>query len=152
MKTVGTAKFVKVHQRAVIPAYQTDLSAACDLYVVETFSLLPRQQELVGTGLVCIPPEGYHWEVYLRSSSTFKWPGVILANCVGIIDSDYIGPEDELKLNLMNYSSDRTLVFRKGERICQMQLKENIRPTTMEEISHEEIRSHESRGGFGSTD
>jgi dUTP pyrophosphatase len=147
---VGEAYFVKLHKDARIPEYKTAGSAACDLIIPQDFTLLPRAFELIGTGLICVPPPGYHWHIYLRSSAPMKYPGLILANCVGIIDSDYCGPQDELKLILLNQAYDRVLHFPAGVRIAQMRLVQNLRPSKIKEMSYEELRQR-SRGGFGST-
>lgn len=149
--SIGTAYFVRVHPGARIPEYKTDLSSACDIYMPEDFTLLPRQRELVGTGLICVPPPGYYWEVVLRSGSPNKYPGLTLANCIGLIDEDYQGPADELRLNLLNQSNDITVTWKKGERLCQLVLRKNIRPSIIKELSHEQLRQKHSRGGFGST-
>lgn len=147
----GPAHFVKLHKDAVIPTYKSRLAACCDVQNIEEVMLRPREYLLVRTGLVCIPPEGWHWQVYLRSGTPLKYPGLILANCVGIIDGDYTGPEDELKLILLNQTVDRTLVIPKHTRVCQMRLTQDARPTKMVEATHEQIQLRRSRGGFGST-
>lgn len=159
MIKAGTAYFAKLDERAIIPKYQTELSAACDIHILDDISIELSEVVIARTGLICVPPQGYHWEVKLRSSSPIKYPGLALANGEGLIDSDYCGPEDELKLLLTNryiessYESPitiRTIRIPAGTRIAQMQLAHNIHPTEIQEISINELK-HVSRGGFGST-
>lgn len=147
----GPAYFVKLHADAIVPSYESRLAACCDVHTLEETILRPREFLLVKTGLVCLPPEGWHWQVYLRSSAPIKFPGLLLANHVGIIDSDYCGPEDELKLILLNQTQNRTLVIPKQTRVAQMRLVQNARPTEIVEATYEQLRVRRSRGGFGST-
>lgn len=163
MITKQPARFLKLHPDAVIPEYKTKDSACCDITVIEDVELYPSETKLARTGLVCVPPEGFHWQVYLRSSAPLKFPGLILANSVGIIDSDYCGPEDELKLILGNtretpsvdllgsFPSAAIISIKAGTRIAQIRLVENIRPQFIEEVTYERLRLCQNRGGFGST-
>jgi len=64
---------------------------------------------------------------------------------VGIIDQDYCGPEDEIKIQMMNISKKKVKI-EKGERIAQALLVKIARPNLIEK----KIRA-KSRGGFGST-
>ena len=52
---------------------------------------------LVPTGLVVHVPEGYFFGIFARSSTPLK-RGLMVANGVGIVDSDYCGPGDEIKV------------------------------------------------------
>lgn len=155
------AYFKRISEGATLPSYGTDEAACCDLYLSEELQLDAGQTAFGHTGLVAIPPKGYHWQIYLRSSAPRNHPGLILANHVGIVDSDYSGPEDEIKLLLTNMSMNH-IYLSKGERVAQMRLVENVRPEIEELKDSEEkdegtgrrrgagLRSR-SRGGFGST-
>lgn len=146
------SKFYKTHPDAILPTYGTSQSAGMDLYLIKDIYIYPGEKLLVSLGLIVVPPENYHFEIVLRSSTPLKYPGLILLNSIGIIDSDYCGPEDELKLSLGNIEErhGRCVEIPKHTRIAQMLLRPNIR-TEIQEIKYEEIRSLQSRGGFGST-
>lgn len=146
----GTAYFVKLHTNAIIPKFGSHQAAGCDLYLPDPVTLDPYEYKIIPLGIIAIPPEGWHFMIYLRSSAPIRYPGLILMNHVGIIDSDYIGPQDEIKLALSNYNRDNTLSIKAGERIVQMCLVENVRPE-IEEIMYDQITFRRSRGGFGST-
>jgi dUTP pyrophosphatase len=143
------AFFIKIHPDAMIPTYGTELSACCDLSLPENHYIWPSYTNIYPTGLIAIPPQGWHWQIYLRSSTPTKYPGLILANHVGIVDSDYCGLEDELKLILSNIG-ERELFIPQHVRIAQMRLVPNARPE-IRELSYEEAKLGRSRGGFGST-
>lgn len=147
------AYFVKLHPDAVIPSYGTNLSAGCDLHVVGNYALSPKRVRLLHTGLVAVPPMGYHWELVLRSSTpTKKFQGVVLANHIGVIDADYSGPSDEIKIALYNTTSNITYSIKSGDKIAQLLLRESFQPEIIE-MPFEKLqeRNTKSRGGFGST-
>jgi deoxyuridine 5'-triphosphate nucleotidohydrolase len=143
------AKFYKLDPNAKLPEFKTPGSACCDLYTIREEVFLPQTTGYVRTGLVCIPPEGYHWQLYLRSSVAKNYPGLILSNHVGIIDEDYCGIEDEVLICCTN-TSFYTYSICSGERICQMRLVPTIQPI-IKEVGYEEISARSSRGGLGST-
>jgi len=147
----GEAYFVKKHPDAIPPVFKSRLAACADISLYEHLTLRPREYLIVPTGLIVVPPSGYHFHVYLRSSAPVKYPGLILCNSVGIIDSDYIGPDDELKLILLNQSTNATIQIPAKTRVAQMRLVKNIKPSIFKELTYEQVQARQSRGGFGST-
>jgi dUTP pyrophosphatase len=93
---------------------------------------------LVGTGLVIGVPDGYFLGIFARSSTPLK-RGLMVANGVGIIDADYCGPADEIKIQMLNVT-DQPVKVSRGDRLAQgvewEEVTEMVAPT---------------RGGFGST-
>ena len=82
--------------------------------------------------------------MFPRSSVSFK-SGVSLANCVGVVDSDYRG---EIKIPLINHS-DTDFIIHNGDRIAQMVIMPVIIPvfTEIDELNN----TKRGEGGFGST-
>lgn len=70
-----------------LPAYATDGSAAFDLAASQDLSIAPGEVRLVPTGLVIEVPEGLFLAVFARSSTPLK-RGLMIANGVGVVDSD----------------------------------------------------------------
>ena len=70
----------------------------------------------------------------------------MIANGVGVVDSDYCGPSDEVKIPALNFTSLPVRVV-KGDRIAQGILLPSPR-VAWEEVG--ELRAV-SRGGFGAT-
>ena len=105
----------------------------------------PRAIALVGTGLVIGVPAGYFLGIFARSSTPLK-RSLIVANGVGVVDPDYSGPTDEIRIQLWNIG-DGEAVIRRGDRLAQGIVLPAPR-VTWEEVS--ELRT-EVRGGFGST-
>ncbi len=97
------------------------------------------------TGLVIEVPAGMFLGIFARSSTPLK-RGLMVANGVGVVDSDYCGPKDEIKLAVINVS--RAVVdVKRGDRLAQGILLPAPR-VEWEEVG--ELRS-DSRGGFGAT-
>ena len=82
--------------------------------------------------------------MFARSGLSSKF-GVSLANCVGVIDSDYRG---ELKISVINHS-DEPYTVKNGERIAQLV----IMPVDLCEygLCDELDDTERGMGGFGST-
>ena len=139
-------KIKRLDSTLPLPEYQTSGSVAFDLYARTDATIEPKSIELIPTNLIVETPPGYMLMLAARSSLPLK-KGLILPNGVGIIDQDYCGPEDELKLQVYNITGDKVSVA-KGERIGQAMLVQIGQVIEFEEA--ENIRS-ESRGGFGST-
>lgn len=81
-------KIKRLHQDAVIPKYAKEGDAGMDLTAV-SMTIDEYGNICYGTGLAFEIPEGYVGLIFPRSSNCKK--GVILTNCVGVIDSGYRG-------------------------------------------------------------
>jgi dUTP pyrophosphatase len=128
-----------------LPAYGTTESAGFDLAAAHDLSIPPRAIALVGTGLVIEVPAGYFLGIFARSSTPLK-RGLLVANGVGVIDPDYSGPTDEIRIQLLNVGDTEAQV-RRGDRLAQGIVLPAPR-VTWDEVT--EIR-RDVRGGFGST-
>ena len=127
-----------------LPTYATSGSAAFDLSAADDVEIGPHQIKLVGTGLVIAVPAGYFLGIFARSSTPLK-RGLMVANGVGVLDSDYCGPGDELKIQLINIT-DAPIRVQAGDRLAQGIVLESPRVQFVEGEA-----SGPSRGGFGST-
>ena len=128
-----------------LPAYGTGGSAAFDLAASADTPIAPGEVRLVPTGLVIEVPEGMFLAVFARSSTPLK-RGLMVANGVGVVDSDYCGPTDEVKIPALNFTG-LPVQIAKGDRIAQGILLPSPR-VEWEEVG--ELRPG-SRGGFGAT-
>jgi dUTP diphosphatase len=137
-------KITRLDPSLPLPAYATAGSAGFDLAAAHDVEIPPREIRLVGTGLVIKVPDGHFLAIVARSSTPLK-RGLMVANGVGVIDCDYCGPADEIKIQLINIT-DSSVVVRRGDRIAQGLLLPA--PQVMFE---ESATAATSRGGFGST-
>ena len=140
-------KVKKLNEQAQLPYRATEGSAGADLFAFgpEDVTIAPGERKLIPTGIAIeIPDSGYGAFVFPRSSVSSKY-GVSLANCVGVVDSDYRG---EIKVPLINHS-DTAYTVRNGDRIAQMVILPVMLPcyTETDELG-DTVRGE---GGFGST-
>ena len=138
-------KIKRLQPDVSLPEAATGGAAAFDLAAAADVEIPPRSIRLVGTGLVIGVPSGYFLGIFARSSTPLK-RGLMVANGVGIIDSDYCGPQDEIKIQVLNIT-DAPVTVRRGDRIAQGIVLPSPR-VEWEEV--EELRVP-TRGGFGST-
>lgn len=141
-------KVKKTHPDAVIPTQALKTDAGYDLVAVADATLIKSEFMYIplyaeyDTGIAVEPPTGYHVEVYPRSS--ISKTGLILANGIGLIDSDYRGTI-KLRFKVANASSP----YRKGDKIGQLVIKKTIH-ADFEEVK-ELSDTNRGSGGFGST-
>jgi dUTP pyrophosphatase len=135
----------RLHPHVNLPQYGTSGAAAFDLALSEDVTIAPGEVRLVPTGLVIEVPERMFLAVFARSSTPLK-KGLMVANGVGVVDSDFCGPTDELKIPLINITKEPVHLVT-GDRIAQGIILPSPR-VEWEEVP--ELRA-ESRGGFGAT-
>ena len=163
----------KVNENAELPDYATEGSACFDIKACisngqrlksfnafnkemsivvkgiggnpDAFQLPPGIRVLVPTGLIFDIPKGHVMKMYIRSSQALK-KGLIMANGVGIIDSDYV---EESFMMLENVSDSMALVAN-GERIAQCLIEKTTR-MKIAEVTEKPGQKTDREGGFGST-
>ena len=128
-----------------LPMYATAESAGFDLSAAADLTIAPGQIALVPTGLVIEVPSGYFLGIFARSSTPLK-RGLLVANGVGIVDPDYSGPDDEVRIQVLNITAAAVTVKR-GDRLAQGIMLPAPRVTWDETT----VLREETRGGFGST-
>ena len=128
-----------------LPEPATRGAAGFDLAAASDVEIPPRQIRLVGTGLVIAVPDGYFLGIFARSSTPLK-RGLMVANGVGVLDADYCGPADEVKIQVINVT-DAPAVVKRGDRIAQG----IVLPAPQVDWQEVEEMERPTRGGFGST-
>ena len=137
-------RVTRLNPSVPLPVYSSPGAAAFDLAAAEDIDVPPGQIRLIGTGLVIKVPDQHFLAIIARSSTPLK-RGLVVANSVGVIDPDYCGPTDEVKIQVMNVTA-ATVAVKQGDRIAQAM----VLPATR--VTFEEADATEpSRGGFGST-
>jgi dUTP pyrophosphatase len=140
-------KFLENNKEKKVPFYASSGAAGMDLTACleESVTLKPLERALIPTGIaISLPSEKYGAFLFARSGLASKH-GITLANCVGVVDSDYTG---EIKVALVNLSNNEYTI-ENGERIAQMVIMEVSQAnfTVVDELQKTERGS----GGFGST-
>ena len=131
---------------AKLPKRQTAGSVGYDISACLNGEVTLEQGETrkIGSGFAIALEPGYAAFIYARSGLGINH-GVIPANCVGVVDSDYRG---EVIVGLKN-TSVKPYTIKDGDRIAQMvitkcELPEIIPTDHLEETTR-------GAGGFGST-
>jgi len=138
-------RITKLNPAVALPSYQTPGAAGFDLAASVEMIVQPGDVALVPTGLVIEVPSGHFLGVFARSSTPLK-RGLMVANGVGIVDSDYCGPEDEIKIEVFNFTS-AAVTIRPGDRLAQGVILPFVRAEWIEA----EATRRPTRGGFGQT-
>ncbi len=136
----------RIDKTLPLPTYQTDGSVGFDLFVREDTHIPSKSVALIPGNVIVKVPEGYMLTIASRSSTPRK-KGLMLPHGIGVIDQDYHGPEDEVLIQVYNFTDEDTKVER-GDRIAQGLL---IRVDKMEFEESDEDFKIMSRGGYGST-
>ena len=100
-----------------LPTYATPGSVGFDLLCREETEVAPRTVELIPSNVIVRIPAGYMLLLTLRSSTPLR-KGLLIPNGVGIIDQDYCGEGDELKIQVFNFREE-AVTIKRGERIAQ---------------------------------
>lgn len=132
--------------KAARPEYATDGSAGMDLTAAMDQPVLLKVggRAMIPTGIAIQIPQGYGGFVFPRSGLAYK-KGISMANCVGVIDSDYTG---EIKVVLHNISGHDYTV-NPGDRVAQLVFLP-VPQAELEEVDELE-ETRRGSGGFGST-
>ena len=150
-------KVKKLWDSAKLPTYATDGSGCFDLYWSPDYKLVPAFDGIIAqvlleptspvfsTGLCFAIPEGHVMLIFSRSNHGFL-NNVRLANCVGVIDSDYRG---EVKIKLRNDDPKNFFFVTIGDRIAQAMV------IPIDKVQFEQVEELDTttrgEGGFGST-
>src|SRR6188472_869185 len=130
---------------ARLPSYETAGAAGFDLAASVETTIPAGAVALVPTGLVIEVPRGHFLGIFARSSTPLK-RGLMVANGVGVVDSDYCGPTDEIKIQVLNVT-DAPVKVAKGDRLAQG----IVLPCPVIEWDETDEMTVPTRGGFGST-
>lgn len=159
-KTTGSAGYdFFVAEDIVIPPYNTlwdkiakaglDTDMYKNIYTLDEMAALTKETKskptLVPTGIKCELEEGTYLELSVRSSCPLKY-WLILANGVGIIDSDYYNNEDNeghIYFQMINLSPFPIRLLR-GDCIGQGIIKPYL-------FTDDDKTNGKRKGGFGST-
>ncbi len=120
-----------------------DIEAAEDV-IVPSFKL-GQKPVLVKTGIKAYMQSDEVLILANRSSNPGK-KGLILANSIGVVDSDYYGNSDNdghIMFAFFNFK-DEDIEIKKGERIGQGMFQKYL-------VTDDDVAAGERTGGFGST-
>lgn len=135
--------FKKMRENAVLP-YKASIGAAAYDLTVSKINRQPKYDEYL-TGIAMEIPEGYVGIVAPRSSISNS--DSIVANSVGVIDSDYRG-EVSFRTKDLYFDPLAPPTYSVGERCAQILI---IKKEDIEWIEGELSETKRQGGGYGST-
>ncbi|MCR5110500.1 MAG: dUTP diphosphatase [Ruminococcus sp.] len=139
--------FKKLKENAIIPTRATNASAGLDICACldEPVTLEAGDIKMIPVGLTAEPDcDDVALLIYPRSGLSTKF-GVSLANCVGVVDSDYRG---EWFIPLINHGK-APFTVEHGMRIAQLVPTKVLFPDI--EVSETLSETDRGEGGFGSS-
>ncbi|WP_069470840.1 dUTP diphosphatase [Candidatus Marithrix sp. Canyon 246] len=139
------AKIVNPLIADFIPSYATNGAAGIDLRacIEKPLEIQAGETQLIGSGIAIDINDPNLSAMLLPRSGLGVKHGIVLANLVGLIDSDY---RKEVKIAVWN-RSDTAFVINPGDRICQMVFV----PIVQVQLEWVEELNDQGRDGFGST-
>ncbi|MBI5754077.1 dUTP diphosphatase [Candidatus Peregrinibacteria bacterium] len=138
-------KIKRIDKTLPLPVYETGGSVGFDMIAREDILVAAGKVAMVPANVIVEVPVGYMLIVASRSSTPLK-KHLSPPHGFGIIDHDYCGPTDEIRVLVYNFGSEDVPV-KKGEKIAQGVF---VKIDKFEWEDVEEM-TRESRGGFGST-
>jgi dUTP pyrophosphatase len=138
-------KIKRIDDSLPLPVYETQGSCGFDILAREATTIEAGKVGMIPANVIVEVPIGYMLIVASRSSTPRK-KGLLPPHGFGIIDHDYCGPEDEVKILVYNFT-DGDVTIEKGEKIAQGVF------VRIDKFEWEEVQEmgNETRGGFGST-
>lgn len=135
----------RIDKSLPLPCYETAGSVGFDLLAREETIIKPGSIELIPGNVIVEVPDGYMLVIASRSSTPRK-KNLTPPHGFGVIDRDYCGPTDEIKIQVYNFSKESVIIAR-GEKIAQG-IFVKVDKSTWEEV---DMIVDKNRGGFGST-
>lgn len=105
--------FMKLNDDAVIPSYANYGDAGLDLTATSRKWDTDMQCWIYGTGIACAIPYGFVGLLFPRSS--VRKYGLIMANCIGVIDAGYRG---EISATFKELGNEN--LYPVGDRVAQL--------------------------------
>lgn len=141
---MNVVKFKRLKNEAQVPKKSKNGDACYDCYLPETYPPLePREIRIVDLGFSVEVPVGF--ELQVRSRSGLATKGIIVANGVGCVDSNYRGSVGVILWN----SSGAIQPLNRGDRVCQVKL--SLAPEITWEIVDELSETDRGEDGFGAS-
>lgn len=138
-------RIARVDPSLPLPVYETPGAVGFDLLARLETTVAPGGLARIPANIIVATPPGYMLLVAARSSMPAR-KGLSVPHGIGVIDQDYCGADDEILVQVYNFTSEAVTVAR-GEKIAQGVFVRVDRVRWQEA----DFAAQPSRGGFGST-
>lgn len=132
---------IKQFEGGKLPEYKRDGDVCMDCYARKRVTVSSYGRRLVPLGFALELPKGY--EAVIRPRSGMTKDGIEVS--IGTIDTNYRG---EVMACVYN-TTEEDFVVEKGDRICQLAIREA--PTVTWEVVEELSETERGENGFGSS-
>lgn len=136
----------RIDKSLPLPVYETKGSVGFDILVRKKTIIESKSLALIPGNVIVDTPKGYMLMIASRSSTPRK-KSLLTPHGIGVLDQDYCGEEDELLIQVYNFS-ETDVTIEKGEKIAQGVF---VR-VDIADFNEVDKMSNISRGGVGSTD
>ena len=133
----------RIDKTLPLPEHHTSGSVAFDFVARESVTVAPQSIGLIPGNVVIKVPAGSMLFIKERSSTALR-KGVFCT--AGIVDQDYSGDNDEIKIQVFNFTN-ATVTIERAERIAQGIFVKIEKP----DWNEVESMGGKDRGGFGTT-
>ncbi|MFA6105704.1 MAG: dUTP diphosphatase [Patescibacteria group bacterium] len=133
----------RVDSTLPLPEHHTSGAVAFDFVARESVTIAPQSVGLIPGNVIIKVPAGYMLFIKERSSTALR-KGVFCT--AGIIDQDYCGENDEIKIQVINFKNEPVTIER-ADRIAQG-IFVKIEKAEWNEVDK---MIDKDRGGFGTT-
>lgn len=136
----------RLDQTLALPMYKTKGSVGFDLMNREDAVIQPGHIAFLKLNVIIEIPAGQLLILIPRSSLPYK-KGLSSPHGIGLIDQDFCGPDDEIRLEVLNFTP-KPVSIKRGERVAQAFF------VAFERVEWQEVSGipkEHSRGRFGST-
>jgi len=138
-------RIARVDPSLPLPVYETPGAVGFDLLARLETTVAPGGLARIPANVIVATPPGYMLLVAARSSMPSR-KGLSVPHGIGVIDQDYCGADDEILVQVYNFTTETVTVAR-GEKIAQGVFVRVDRARWQET----DFAAQPSRGGFGST-
>ena len=104
----------RIDKSLPLPQYETAGAVGFDFLAREEVTINPQEIKLIPGNVIVEVPKGYALILASRSS-TPKKHGLTKPHGIGVIDQDYCGPEDEVKIQVYNFTDEPVTISRGTE-------------------------------------
>jgi dUTP pyrophosphatase len=138
----------RIGKQFPLPAYATPGSAGMDICacIDSPLTIEPGQTQMIHSGMAINIKDAHIMAVLVPRSGLGIKHGIVLANLLGIVDSDYQG---EIQIGVWNRGA-LPFTIAPGDRICQMLFVPVLQADIKQVDSFSEVTRRGS-GGFGHT-
>ena len=138
-------RIARVDPSLPLPAYETPGAVGFDLLARVETAVPPGAIARIPANVIVETPPGYMLLIAARSSLPGR-KGLSVPHGIGVIDQDYCGADDEILVQVYNFT-DAIVTVARGDKIAQGVFV-RVDQARWEEA---DFTARQSRGGFGST-